>query len=205
MAIKTFLEGLLAEKAPGPTPSFTVFHIMKLLETIAETGSIGRGRLSGKLDLGKGATRTLISRLTDSELISTSKRGCSLTEKGEKTWEEIKAIMPRKAVLGKNELSFTGCSVAVLVKGRGEKIGKGLEQRDAAVRAGAKGAATLVLKDNRLVLPTISTDIKRDYPTTYRQITSSMDLENNDVVIIGFADRLKEAEYGALAAVWTII
>lgn len=195
----------MAEKAPGPTPSFTVFDLVKILETIAETRMIGRGRLSERLGLGKGATRTLLARLTDADLISTSKGGCSLTEKGRKVWEEIKTVLPQKAILDKNELTFAQYSVAVLIRDRSENVKKGLEQRDAAVRAGARGATTLIFRDNRLLLPTISADLKEAYPKAFRQMTSLMDLRDEDVVVISCADQPREAEYGALAAAWTII
>jgi len=205
MSVKKFLDGLVLEKAPGPRTSFSVFDLMKLLEIIAETGSIGRGKLSEKLCLGEGATRTLINRLTDAELIVTSKSGCALTEKGEKTWNDIKAMLPRKFEVEKNELTFAAYNVAVLVRGRGERVKKGLEQRDAAVMAGAKGATTLVFKNNKLILPMISADISKDFPIAFKQITSLTALEENDVLIISNADQPKEAEYGALAAAWSII
>jgi len=205
MPVKEFLESLMVEKAPGPAPSFTVFDLVKILEIIAETGMIGRGRLSEKLGLGEGATRTLIARLTDAELISTSKTGCALTKKGQEAWKEIKTVLPRKAILGKNELTFAEHSVVVLVRGRRENVSKGLEQRDAAVRAGATGAITLVFTDNRLLLPKISRDVAEAYPRAFRQVASLMDLEDGDVVIISCADRPREAEYGALAAAWTVV
>ena len=205
MSVKEFLESLMVEKAPGPTPSFTVFDLVKILEIIAETRMIGRGRLSEKLGLGEGATRTLLARLTDAAMITSSKRGCSLTEKGKEVWQRINTVLPRKAMLGKNELTFATHNVAVLVKGRSENVKKGLEQRDAAVRAGARGATTLIFRDNRLLLPAISRDISEAYPRAFRQITSLMDLKEQDVVIISCADQLREAEYGALAAAWTII
>ena len=205
MSVKELLENLMAEKAPGPTPSFTVFDLVKILEIIAETRMIGRGRLSEKLGLGKGATRTLLARLTDADLISTSKGGCSLTEKGRKVWKDIKTVLPQKAILRKNELTFAPYNVAALVRGRSENVKKGLEQRDAAVRAGSTGATTLIFRDDKLVLPTISRDIAEAYPRAFRHITSLMDLKDGDVVIIGCADQPREAEYGALAAAWTII
>jgi len=193
------------EKAPGPSPSFTIFDIVKAFEIIAEAGYLGRGALSMRLSLGEGATRTLIVRLTEAGLVSTSKSGCSLTKKGEETWTNIKARMPRKVSLEKNELTFAPYNVAILVKGRGEKVKKGLEQRDAAVRAGAAGATTLVFKDKKLILPTVSLDLAKEYPKAFNQIACILNPEDDDVVIIASADKPKEAEYGALAAAWTII
>ena len=205
MIIKEFLGDLMLEKAPGPNPSFTVFDMIRVLEIIAEKGSKARGKLSEKLGLGEGVTRTLISRLKDADLLFVSKGGCVFTEKGKKVWKELRAVLPCKVKLKKNKLTFAEYNVAVLVKGRSKKVEKGLEQRDAAVRARAKGATTLIFKGGRLILPTISTDLAKDYPKAFRQITRLMNLEENDVVIIGCGDHLKEAEYGALAAAWTII
>ncbi|MEM3041323.1 MAG: DUF4443 domain-containing protein [Nitrososphaerota archaeon] len=205
MSFKKTLDTLALGRAPGPRSSFSVFDIIKSLEIIAEKRSVGRGKIAEELCLGEGTTRTLINRLTDAGLIVISKSGCSLTEKGEKIWNELKAILPQKFVIGKNELTFAACSVALLVKGKGEKVKKGLEQRDAAVAAGAKGATTFVFKDNRLTLPMISTDVAKDYPITFNQIIQSTKPEENDVVIISSADHLKTAEYGALAAAWSLI
>jgi predicted transcriptional regulator len=204
MSVKDFLSGLVLEKAPGPYPSFSIFDVIKVLEIIAESGSIGRGKLSDELGLGEGATRTLLGRLTDAGLTVTMKSGCSLTERGKKIWGELKAILPRKVELEKNELTFAVYNVAVLVRHRGEGVGKGLEQRDAAVRAGAKGAITLIFKNGRLVLPAISEDLSKDFPIAFGQVAHSMEPKEDDAVIISGADQRKEAEYGALAAAWTI-
>ncbi len=205
MSVKRFLEDLVLEKAPGPSPSFTVFDIIRVLDIISDMGSVGRGKLSEKLGLGEGATRTLLNRLTEEQLISTSKIGCALTIRGKKVWNDINAMMPHKAELKKNELTIAFHNVAVLVKDRGEKVKKGLEQRDAAVRVGAVGATTLVFKDRRLVLPTVSADVAKDYPKAFHEITSLMKLEENDIIIISSADKVKEAENGALAAAWTLV
>jgi len=205
MSIKGFLESLTFDKAPGPSPSFTVFDVIKVLQILAEAGSVGRGKLSEKLTLGRGATRTLLTRLVEAQLIYTSRSGCSLTDKGKKLWSKIKGIIPCISEIGCNELTFAKYNVAVQVRNRGGKVGKGIEQRDAAVRAGAKGAVTLIYKDEKLVLPTITGDAAQSYPVAYQQITRLMNLKENDVAIIVCADSLKNAEYGALAAAWTII
>ena len=205
MSFKVVLENLTFEKAPGPSPTFTVFDVLKALEVIAEENLIGRGRLSEKLGIGEGATRTLLSRLTNAHLVSMSQTGCALTPKGDKLWQKIQNFMPVKAEIAENELTFASFNVALQVKGREGKVQKGLEQRDAAVKAGAKGAVTLVLKDGRLSIPTLSSDIAAGFPSAYRYITQLMHLDENDVAIISCADHPKEAEYGALAAAWTLL
>jgi predicted transcriptional regulator len=203
--IKDYLMNLSAPKAPGPQPSFTVFDLVTVIELIAKQGPIGRGRLAGELDLGAGAIRTLIKRLKESRLIDTSKLGCSLTEKGRKVWNEIRETIPQKVRLPENGLTFAAYNVAVLVKGRADSVRDGLEQRDATVAAGAKGATTLIYKDKKLIVPQVSQDLAMDFPEAFKQITEKMKIEENDVIVIGSADAPKRAEYGALAAAWTLV
>jgi len=203
--LKKFLESLLEEKAPGPYPSFSVYHLIKGLELVAKTGQVGRGKLAEELKIGEGATRTLIERLKTAHLISVSKKGCSLTEKGKKIWNEFESIFPQKNNLEKNELALADCNVAVQIRGGGDRVRTGVEQRDAAVIAGAKGAATLVFKGKKLVMPNVSEDVSQDFPIVFRQITALLRLRENDAIVIGSADTWSRAEYGALAAAWTLI
>lgn len=203
--MKKLLESLLEEKAPGPYLSFSTFHIIKALELIAKEGPIGRGKLSEELKTGEGAIRTLIERLKNAGLIAVSKQGCLLTEKGGKIWGKMQLLFPQKVRLKPNKLTLAACNVAIRVRGCGDKIRSGLEQRDAALLAGAKGAVTLLFRKEKLVLPAISEDIAKDFPEAFSQITKSLSLEENDVVVIGSADAWDKAEYGALAAAWSLI
>lgn len=203
--MKKFLESLLEEKAPGPYPSFSVFHVVKSLELIAEEGSIGRGLLSSRLETGEGAIRTLVNRLKSYGLIVVSKKGCSLTKEGEKIWSEFQSLFPRKVNLERNELSLAACDVAVQVRRGAGRVRAGVEQRDAAIIAGARSAVTLVFKNGRLRLPGMSEDVSRDYPIAFRQINQQFDLTENDVIVIGSAEAWIKAEEGALAAAWTLI
>lgn len=203
--MKKFLEGLLREKAPGPHISLSVFHLIKALELISKEGPIGRGKLSKELGTGEGATRTLIDRLKDAKLIIVSKPGCSVTKKGEKIWNENQSVFPQKVKLDKNELTLFACNIAVLVKGRGNAVKSGMEQRDAAIMVGAKGATTLVFKNKKLFLPAMSENVAQDFPVAFNQIVERLKLDENDVVVIGSAETFETAEYGALAAAWTLI
>jgi predicted transcriptional regulator len=203
--IKNYLTDLSAPKAPGPQPSFTVFDLLMAIELIAERAPIGRGKLSEELDIGKGTIRTLIKRLKESGLIDTSRLGCSLTGKGLEVWDEIGQIISEKVRIPENDLTFAVYNVGVLVKGRGDRVKDGLEQRDATIAVGARGATTLIYRDKKLIVPRVSEDLARDFPVAFEQITRKIRIEENDVVVIGSADARKKAEYGALAAAWTLI
>jgi len=97
---------LVKGRAPGPNPSFSVLHLIKALELMAKKGPIGRGKLSEELTIGEGATRTLIKRLKDAELVVATKPGCSLTKKGKRIWNRLQSIFPQKVKLEKSELTL---------------------------------------------------------------------------------------------------
>jgi predicted transcriptional regulator len=200
---KHFLERLVTEKAPGPPPSFSAFHLLLALDLLAKK-SIGRKKLAEELDVGEGVTRTMIGRLEDAGLVVTSKAGCSLTEKGTSLWREYESTL-RKVEIGKNELTFGGCSYAILIKKRAHMVKSGIEQRDAAVMAGAKGATTLLCKKGHLVFPSTSMDLVQRFPKASKQISMLLESKENDVIIIASSDSRRKAEYGALAAAWTIL
>jgi len=204
MNVKEILNSLIKEKAPGPALTFTLLHLIKALELMAE-GPIGRGKLAKNLGVGEGTVRTIIKRLKDSNIIEISREGCHLASFGRKLWEKFKKKVPKKVFLEKNEFSLAQYSVAVLVRGCGSKVRTGMKQRDAAIMVGADGATTLVVKGKKLIIPGVSDNIAKDYPVAYKQIVELLNLEQNDVVIVGTAKTREKAEYGALAAALTLL
>lgn len=202
--IKQFLERIAKEKAPGPAPTFSVLHILRVIELVAEK-PIGRTKLAAELNMGQGATRTIINRLREAGLLATSKMGCKLTPKGLRVWKEYKKVFQKKSEIGKSELTNAKYNFAVLAKNCGHKIRSGIEQRDAAVRIGAKGAITVIFRNGRLIIPSVSDDFARDFPSTAEKIVKLLQPEENDVVLISGADTLDLAEQGIAAATWTLL
>ena len=197
--MKQLLKELISAKAPGPSPSFSVVHVVKALDLIAKS-PIGRTRLARELFLGEGATRTLIHRLKSNDLITVGRFGCIFSMKGEKLWDTLHEVLPRKISLKRTGLTLAAFNIALLVKGFSNKVSLGMEQRDAALLVGAKGATTLTFKKGRLIFPADNRDVSMDFPQVHKQIVDSLKPGENDVIIIGSADTLDKAEYGALAA-----
>lgn len=197
------MEGLTREKAAGPPPTFSVFDLFSAIETVG-TRPIGRNKLAEELDVGDGVVRTILRRLTDAELIETSKAGCSLTDKGMGLWKECSRVL-RKARITKNELSPTEHSFGVLIKNGGSKVKSGIEQRDAAILIGTKSVTTIVFRNRRLIIPSVSENIAEDFPNAAGQIVRLFGPEENDAIVISSAENSKKAEYGALAAAWTLL
>jgi len=201
---KQLLEKIASERAPGPSPSFSLFHILKAMEIMAEQ-PIGRGMLAENLKVGEGVVRTIINRLQKAGLITISKAGCVLTKKGLSLWKEYRAIFKEKIEIGKNELTLAEYNFAILVKNHAHKVKSGMEQRDAAVMVGARSATTLLFRGQRLIIPSVSDNVAQDFPKAANQILKLLKPEENDVIIIASANTPEKAQYGTLAAAWALL
>ncbi len=201
---KKFIESLVSEKAPGPSTTFSMFHIFSALELMAQR-PIGRNKLAEKLNVGEGAIRTIISRLKEADLIKTAKEGCRLTLKGAEVWGKFEELFPQRAEIEQTELTHSPCNYAFLVKNSGNKIGSGIEQRDAAIMGGAKRAIAIVSRKGHLVIDSVSSSVEKEFPIAANTILKNVKPEDNDVIIIAGADTPIKAKRGAFAAAWVLI
>jgi predicted transcriptional regulator len=92
--IRQFLEGIAAEKAPCPSLKFSVFHLLLAMELVAKK-PMGRSKLAHNLNVGEDAMRTVIGRLKNAGLITTSKAGCNFTNEGLNLWKEYSSIVKK--------------------------------------------------------------------------------------------------------------
>jgi len=198
------MQQIAGKKAPGPSTTFTIFHIFYALELLSEK-SMGRNKLAEKLNVGDGAVRTIISRLREAALIETSKEGCNLTKKGLDIWEQFQGIFPKRVEIPRSELAQSEFNFAFLVKKSGQKIDSGIDQRDAAIIAGARKALIIVFKNGHLCIESVSDCIDKQYPKAARQILEELMPEEDDVIIISGADSYLKAKRGAFAASWSLI
>ncbi len=198
------LKELAMEKAAGPTPSFTQLDLARAIEIIGSE-HIGRNKLSARLGLGEGATRTLIDRLLEAQLIRISKLGCELTRNGQSILNELNAKLGAKRKVALSSVTVGDYNFGILVKGAANRIKSGIEQRDAAVRAGAKGAVTFVVKHGELVMPHSAGSTHRRQENVARTIKETFEPDENDVIIIAGGDSEQYAEEGAMAAAWVLI
>ena len=201
---KNFIESLARPKGPGPSTTFSMFHIFCALELMAEK-PIGRNKLAEKLNVGEGAIRTIIGRLKDAGLIVTSKEGCNLTDKGFSVWEKFVAVFPKRIKIEKTPLTTSEYNYAFLVKNMGHKVKSGIDQRDAAIMGGARRALVIVFKNGHLTIESISNSIERDFPEAANKIFKDLKPEDNDVIIIAGADDPLRAKRGTFAASWVLI
>jgi predicted transcriptional regulator len=190
----------VAEKmAPGRSPSFAEAHVIKALEQISQQKSVGRLKLSEDLHLGEGEARTLVKHLKNEGLIEVSKTGISLSARGKRVLSSLRTVVSEPVDIPSTPLTVGPFNVAVRIAGMKDFIKKGLEQRDAAIKAGAKGATTLVFTGHRLTMPGTEEDVSKNDPLILASL-SGLSPKEGDVVIIGSADEKIKAELGAKTA-----
>jgi hypothetical protein len=204
VSFKKFMQQIAGKKAPGPSTSFTIFHVFYALELLSQK-PLGRNKLAEKLNVGDGAVRTIISRLVDAELVDTSKEGCNLTEKGCEIWLQFEGAFPKRVEIPKSELATSEFNFAFLVKNSGEKVVSGIDQRDAAIIAGARKALVLVAKSSHLRIESVSDCIEEQYPEAAKLFLEELKPQENDVIIIAGGDTPMKAKRGAFAAAWSLV
>ncbi len=188
------LYSLVQKSAPGRSPDFTPAHLLMALKII-ERDQVGRKQLAEHLDLGEGTVRNLIGRLVEEGLISSSRRGMSLTEMGGEFLSTIKSKLIETQFKA-NGITVANYNYLVLVRGASNMIRYGVEQRDAAIIAGAKGATTLLITCDGLVMPGMNNSVEKGI---FKKIMSLNPVEG-DVIIIGSADSPLYAKMGTYAA-----
>lgn len=204
LSLKKFMQQISNKKAPGPSTTFTIFHVFYALELMAQK-PIGRNKLAEQLKVGDGAIRTIISRLREADLIDTSKAGCNLTEKGQDIWRQFEAIFPKQMDMAKTELTRSEFNHAFLVKNVGERVHSGIDQRDAAIIAGARTALVIVYSKGHMCIESVSDDIEKQYPKAAKQLLEHIQPQENDAIVVAGAESAFKAKRGAFAASWSLI
>ena len=186
----------------GPMPLFTQYHLLMALLLLREREPMGRKNLSESMELGEGSIRSLLKRLIREGLVTTERRGNLLTPAGKELLERTGVIV---VPIDGGALSVGSVDVGVLVPAAADNISDGFSQRDAAVRAGAMGATTLVMNGGKLVFPLEGRPLENGSILDQLQGLPRWPLKEKDVIIIGTDSNHIGAEKGALAAAVEIL
>jgi len=194
---------LAKSRSIGPSPSFTEFDVVKALELI-DRESIGRTKLSKELELGQGATRTILSHLQHAGLVDIRPSGCILTSRGLSFVKSLRSIVQFGFDIPRAIFPIGEYNSGALVSKAGKRLRKGLEQRDAAIRVGASGAATLLYRNGKLLFPPKEVASK-EWPEISKRIMNIFKPREDDVIIVTGGESPRLAEAGARAAAWTLL
>lgn len=200
LLVKT-LHNVSSRYAPSRILSFTFVHIFKTLQLIDRNGHVSRDTLSQELLLGEGSIKTLIKHLKMENMITTTKKGTTMTEKGKKLYFTIAKYLPSETAVPKCSIAIGEYNYATLLRGQKiTPITSGIEQRDIAIRAGAKGATTLIYK-SKFLTPDTDYDALKDEKIIQNMLVEKLNPKEDDVMIIGYDDHsIITAELASKAA-----
>ncbi len=197
---------LVESEAPGPAPSFTGPHILLAFLTIANSSYVGRKTLATRSGLGEGAVRTILRKLREGGYVGTIRSGCYLSRSGKALAKSIHSDVSDILPIPKSDLTMGDSQVALILRGAGKNVHSGIEQRDSAIRVGAAGATTYIMKSGRFAIPGGSSDCEKDYPSqVWSYLRKELKPKNDDAVILCGARDEVSAKLGALASAVTLL
>jgi len=182
---------------PGPFAHFSDYDMLKALFKI-EKMPLGRSQLMYVLGLGEGSTRSLMGKLQELGLVETTTKGVVLTEKGSSFVIKLKC-----EVTGPVEIKNFETSAAFKVGKAAGRVQLGIEQRDAAIRAGASGIIVFTFTNGKLIAPGVESRV--ELQALCDELAQKFKLENDNAVVVCFATTIKKAEEGAWAAAKTLL
>jgi predicted transcriptional regulator len=194
------IERVASKIAPGRAPSFNEAQVVKALEIIGVYGTVGRIRLSKELELGEGATRTLLKHLKKEGLIEGSRRGVKFSNQGNKLFSNLRSKISEGTDIPNSPITVGPFNIAVLVRDTAHRVKRGVEQRDTAIKAGAIGATTLIFSHNKLTMPSNEEEAFKDLSPIDNILASKLNPKENDVIIVGSGENKRIAEIGAKMA-----
>jgi hypothetical protein len=194
------------KKSRGPSPSFTAAHLVLAFLVVGDTGAIGRQALAQRCGLGDGAVRTVLKRLKEMEFLRVTTSGCELTDTGRLAYRRMRRKLSGAVMVEDSPLTVGRKQAAVKVNGGASLVKSGIEQRDSAIRVGALGATTYVIKGSKFTMPGGSSDCERDFPSPiWTRFRSEMSPRDGDALVLGGSDDGTQSELGAIAAALTLV
>lgn len=195
------LRRLAGRRAAGLSPTFGDHHVLLALLELGAAKSMGRLRLGRELGLGEGAVRNLLSRLRRRDIVTSDRRGCRLTRRGLRLYEQLRLVLRGPYPVQAGRLALDKYSCALLVRGGGAGVRFGIEQRDEGIKVGASGIVTLVYAKGKFAMPGGSGDCEADYGgPEWPELRRLLAPEEGDAIIVSSAPSPVVAKLAALAA-----
>jgi len=172
----------------GNISNYTTHDILRCFLSIRTKQS--RQSIVRDLGLGEGTVRTILDFLKCKGLITSNKKGHSLTYKGLSLLSNISTNLKFKEV-NLDEYDHLEKS-AILLKTTTKK--KEYELRDIAIKNGAEGAFVFKHDGKRLTMPHMD-----GYGLDLSHLENSLDLSKDDLLVVSFARDKRWAEISNIA------
>ena len=182
------LNSVSSRYAPSRFLSFNSAHVFKTLQLMDREGYVSRLLLIKELRLGEGSIKTLVKHLKMEKLIITTSKGTTMSERGRKIFEQMSQFICGETQIPMSSISVSKFNYAVLLRYVKFAIKQGVEQRDAAIKIGAKGATTLVYKDGKFLIPGSRYNALKDEKKIDKLLKDKLKPVNDDIIIIGSDD-----------------
>ena len=173
----------------GNIPNFSKIDILRCFLRLDK--NIGRQELAQELELGEGTIRTILGLLKSKKLIDSTKKGHFLSKKGDEMFFKINSCISMPKNLPIRHIYPELKKVGILVK-IPSNLKESYKLRDIAVKNGAEGAIILQF-NGKLQTP------ESDYNYEFKELEEKFELKNNDILIVSFSNKNKNAEAGALS------
>jgi hypothetical protein len=184
----------------GPMFRFTDSSVYWALHLLSGGKRMGRKKLADSIGVGEGSMRRIIDTLREWEMITIKQTGIMITKSGQGFLNELPMrvvdVDLGDSVVGKHQQGVMITDVA-------SKIGNGMQQRDAGIRAGAEGCTTLVIRNGALMVPP-DWNVDRNDPERAAKIRKETGITENDVIIVGSSDNEHAAVSAALTAAFEL-
>ncbi len=202
--IINFLQDLLFSHTI--TARFSFVHVILAILNFAErSNGIGRYALGKELNLGEGMTRSIVTKLQEKNIISqkSKRKGHVLTPEGVQLLEKIRShiFYCGPAPESCKKIIVKGQPYLCFVRGGADRVGLGIEVRDAAIKIGGYGATCLVVQQKKLRFPQDETSLDANIQ---EMLFKKSPLQEGDVIIIGAAETESVARLAALNAALSI-
>lgn len=190
---------IMEENRFGPVRGFTDAHIYWTMYNLYEGYAHSRKGLAALTGLTEGRIKSILNMLKEKEMITTTIKGITVTDRGQEFIEGI-PIRPADTHRDGNGDFVAG----VIVSGVSSNVSDGTDVRDDGIRAGADKCALALIRNGAAVLIP-PWDLCDDFLYTVSEMVSRAELVSDDVLIMCSSGNVHIALNSATALAMNLI
>lgn len=180
---------------------FTDANVYYALYLLSDGSRMGRKALAEACGVGEGSMRRILEKFREWNFVDIKQTGISISKAGLAFLEQIPI---RLVDIDIPNSTMGAYQQGVVVYGVSQKIGNGMQQRDAGVRSGGMGCTTILIRDGALMIPP-DWNMDKESPELAYKIRKSTMITEDDVIIVGDADKKITAVEAAVNAAFDLI